>query len=397
MKPTFDSVDVSLTKDRRVLIVEDDEAVAKVQARILQKQGWEVATATTVGEAVAKLLGKAGASVVLCDINLPGASGLEFLGLIRSYDFDVPVLLTTAAPSITSAVDAVHLGAIDYLSKPIDPADLCLHVERAYNLGQLAALKRSVLRSGGHEAQQANRLALEGRFDRAMIALYLVYQPIFDLKSHAVVAFETLMRSREPDLQNPLAILEAAERLGRTREIGRRVRQLAADAVAHAPGAIDIFVNLHPEEIADPDLRRANSPLGAVSSRIVLEITERETLGDLSDPKASANALRALGFRLAIDDLGAGYAGLTSFAVLEPEVVKLDMALIRDIDKEPMKRHLVETMVSLCRRLSMRVVAEGIETGAELAVVTEIGCDLGQGYYLGRPHPEFSTPTFPQA
>ncbi len=105
----------------------------------------------------------------------------------------------------------------------------------------------------------------------------------------------------------------------------------------------------------------------------------------MPDLRERIKALRALGYRLAIDDLGAGYAGLTSFTALEPDVVKLDMALVRRCDSEPMKQQLIRSMTSLCRELGALVVAEGIETPAERDTVAGLGCDLLQGYLLGRP------------
>jgi EAL domain-containing protein (putative c-di-GMP-specific phosphodiesterase class I) len=86
-----------------------------------------------------------------------------------------------------------------------------------------------------------------------------------------------------------------------------------------------------------------------------------------------------------VDDLGAGYAGLTSFAALEPDVVKLDMALVRGVDREPIKHRLVGSMTRLCRDLGILVVAEGVETSAEKEALQELGCDLLQGYLFGRP------------
>jgi len=100
-----------------------------------------------------------------------------------------------------------------------------------------------------------------------------------------------------------------------------------------------------------------------------------------------------MGFRIAIDDLGAGYAGLTSFATLEPEFVKLDMSLVRDVHKSPMKEKLVGSITSLCKELGMMVVAEGVETPLERDMLVALGCDLLQGYLLampGRPFPTFA-------
>jgi EAL domain-containing protein (putative c-di-GMP-specific phosphodiesterase class I) len=96
-----------------------------------------------------------------------------------------------------------------------------------------------------------------------------------------------------------------------------------------------------------------------------------------------------MGYRIAVDDLGAGYAGLTSLVELDPDVVKLDMALIRDIDRDPRKRRVVASLVRLCTELDRLVIAEGVERQGELEVLRELGCDLIQGYLLARPGPPF--------
>jgi EAL domain-containing protein (putative c-di-GMP-specific phosphodiesterase class I) len=136
----------------------------------------------------------------------------------------------------------------------------------------------------------------------------------------------------------------------------------------------------------------SQAPLSRVADRVVLEITERASLDGIVDVRSKLAELRKMGFRIAIDDLGAGYAGLTSFTTLEPDFVKLDMSLIRDVDTNATKQKLVSTMTSLCKELGMMVVAEGVETAGELGVLVEMGCDLLQGYLLakpGRPFPTF--------
>ena len=99
--------------------------------------------------------------------------------------------------------------------------------------------------------------------------------------------------------------------------------------------------------------------------------------------------LRALGFKIAVDDLGAGYAGLASLAALEPEIVKIDMSLIRGVENHPTKRRVVGAITTLCRELGSQVVAEGVETDAERASVSAAGVDLIQGYLYGKPAREF--------
>ncbi len=151
-------------------------------------------------------------------------------------------------------------------------------------------------------------------------------------------------------------------------------------------------MNLHPRDLVDTDLLDRNSALASIADKVVLEITERVSLGDIHNVRATVARLRERGFRIAVDDLGAGYAGLSSFALLEPEIVKLDMSLVRDIDQSPVKQKLVRSMTALCRDVGILIVAEGIETVAERDTLLEIGCDLMQGYLIARPGRAFPEP-----
>jgi EAL domain-containing protein (putative c-di-GMP-specific phosphodiesterase class I) len=146
-----------------------------------------------------------------------------------------------------------------------------------------------------------------------------------------------------------------------------------------------LFMNLRALDLEDPALFEPDNPLLPLAARVVLEITERESLSAVPEARDRIASLRERGFRVAIDDLGAGYAGLTSFALLEPEFVKIDMSLVRDVDRNPTKQKLIRSMTVVCHELGMPVVAEGIETIAERDAVVELGCDLLQGYHLGRP------------
>jgi EAL domain-containing protein (putative c-di-GMP-specific phosphodiesterase class I) len=147
-----------------------------------------------------------------------------------------------------------------------------------------------------------------------------------------------------------------------------------------------VFVNLHPVELSDPQLAADKSPLAPFGSRLVLEITERSQLDRVDDLRGRIAALREQGCQIAVDDLGAGYAGLSSFSQLEPEIVKLDMSLIRGIDRSTRKASLVRSMISVCARdLGTRVVCEGVETEAERDTLDALGADLLQGYLFGKP------------
>jgi len=125
-----------------------------------------------------------------------------------------------------------------------------------------------------------------------------------------------------------------------------------------------------------------------MAGRVVFEITERASLHRVTGLQKTLQELRAAGFRLAVDDLGAGYAGLTSMAQLEPEYVKLDMALIRGIHTNATQQKLVQSMVNVCQQLDKLVIAEGVEDEAEHDTLRDMGCDLLQGYFFAKPQRE---------
>ena len=126
---------------------------------------------------------------------------------------------------------------------------------------------------------------------------------------------------------------------------------------------------------------------GVDARNITLEITERASLEHHSSLVDHMRALRALGYRIAVDDLGAGYAGLSYFARLAPDVVKIDVSLTRDVDRDPVRQRIVASICTLAHDLGMLVVAEGIETQGEFVRVGELGVDLVQGYFVARPGP----------
>ena len=135
----------------------------------------------------------------------------------------------------------------------------------------------------------------------------------------------------------------------------------------------------------DAELLDPAAPLTAIADRVVLEITERASLSTSPMLAERLKRLRGRGYRLAVDDIGAGYSGLTSFTELEPELVKIDLSLIRDVHLSAPKQRTIKALVRLCHDSGCLVVAEGVETVAERDCVVDLGCDLVQGFLIGRP------------
>jgi EAL domain-containing protein (putative c-di-GMP-specific phosphodiesterase class I)/ActR/RegA family two-component response regulator len=373
----------------RILVVDDDGQLLRAQERLLLRAGYVVEPASD-GKLAVELLAKGNFDAIISDINMPGMDGVALLRAVRERDLDLPVVLITGEPSIGTAMDAVHHGAFRYLVKPVDPALLERVTQQAVRLYEWAKLRRAAHESlGGDPLQGSDRAGLHASLGRALAGMWMAYQPIVSWRSKSVVGHEALMRTSDTTLPFPGAILRAAERLDRCEDVGRRVRNLVATTLDTAGETGLFFVNLHARDLLDENLYDASSPLGRHAKSVVLELTERAALDDVRDARTRLSRLRELGFRVAIDDLGAGYAGLTSFAQLEPEVVKLDASLIRDVHREPMKRKLVASMAALSKDMGLMMIAEGVETVDERNALADVGCDLMQGYLFARPGKPF--------
>ncbi len=276
---------------------------------VLTRHGMNVATATNGREAAQRVKDESFDAIV-SDISMPEMTGIELLKAVRAHDVDVPVVLMTGEPSVESAMRAVEYGAFRYLAKPVPPQQLSETVIHAARLHKLARLKRQAMDLPGRQGMRlGERAALEVRFSWGMDLMWMAFQPLISWRDRRVIGYEALVRSDEPLMKNPAELLDAAERLGRLRELGRSVRARVAAAAKDAPADAQLFVNLHSADLNDDDLYAAESPLSRIAGRVVLEVTERASLYEVKDVGAAMNRLKSLGFRIAIDDLGAGYAG----------------------------------------------------------------------------------------
>ncbi len=212
--------------------------------------------------------------------------------------------------------------------------------------------------------------------------LSIVFQPIVDLATGLPFAYEALVRCSRPQYSSPPVLFERATELGCAGRLGRMVRELAIPVSAGTP----LFVNIHPQELHEGWLVRPDDPIYVHDAPVYLEITESVPLTHF---ELVMSVLREVTSRadikLVVDDLGAGYSNLKSIADLEPDVVKLDRGLVAGIERSQRQRRLVSSVVGLCRELNAKVVAEGIETQAELDAIRDTGADYAQGFLLARP------------
>lgn len=231
---------------------------------------------------------------------------------------------------------------------------------------------------------------------RSIIAegrIYPVFQPIFGLSSREVVAFEALswgpQGSGFEDGESLFSFAEVADLL---LPLERVCRRRILEEAGPIRGRQLLFINLSPAAASDREfLDGAFEVLVREKhfepSRIVLEITERTYALHHDLFKHVITELRREGFRIAVDDMGTGYASFSSLAEIEPDYLKFDSVFVHEIHRHKIKRDLLDAMLSFARKTDTEVIAEGIETAEELATLIDLGVPLGQGYLLARPKP----------
>lgn len=210
-------------------------------------------------------------------------------------------------------------------------------------------------------------------------------QPIVDLKSGMTAGFEALSRFRGPAAPTPDVWFREAAEVGALLDLELATIEAALEIVPQLPGDLYLSINASPSTVSSG--RVCDLLAGRPGERLVIEVTEHDAVEDYTALKAAMIDISFKGPRFAIDDAGAGYCGLSHFVQLSPDIIKLDISLIRGIHTDPARRALAAAMVHFARETRVQVVAEGIETVEELGTLRGLGVDLGQGYLLGRPAP----------
>ena len=417
------------TAQGTVLLIEDDAPLARSLIRQMNAEGYQVVHVGSGSAGVDKVMSRS-FDAVISDLNLPGASGVDVLNVVRAYDPDVPLVLMTGCPTVDTAIEACSLGVLEYLVKPTPREQLVRVLARATE-ARREALSRRELRASG-TVEKATRVpnanadtvrppapvnpppvaapapappaafgpekptspanaetlpamptlssapsTLRAVFDRAMTTLSVELEPIVDGKTKKLVGYAARMFSGEESLATEQALVIAAERLAMLEQLRRRVRDLAVRAFASCSPDALLFVDVHPSDLRDGDLYSPEPPLARIADRVVLQVRARGlTMADLS---ARASVLRFVGFRLAIADLDAGQACLEQIAELSPEYVKIDSRLVRGLDASVGRRRLVSALVSMCRSLDAVAIAEGVSTAEECDALQAAGCGMMQG------------------
>jgi c-di-GMP phosphodiesterase len=309
----------------------------------------------------------------------------------------------TKLEALRRAVSDVRIGAlraptlsVGFACYPEDAADREKMIEcaqRALKAAKRVGGNQLVSYSPAIGTSDEDAAALAATHAKALTrslsetAFRFVYQPIVKVGDRSIFGYEALCRPKDPAFRSVGELIETAVRTGRIRDLGRTLRKIALEPIATLPESCLLFLNIHPQDLNEEAILAVEPHLGPWANRLVLEVTETEAIDDPARVRERIRALRANGFRVALDDLGSAYSSLNLLAQLEPDFVKLDMELVRGISREGRAARLIQHLLEFCRGENLVTIAEGIETEAELRVVSDLGVDYVQGYLLGRPAP----------
>ena len=224
--------------------------------------------------------------------------------------------------------------------------------------------------------------------------LSALFQPIVDMRNGDIIAYEGLIRGpSDSPLHSPMNLFKVARASGLTVQVEHLCRQVILERFAELELPGKLFLNVSPECLLQRDARHGETlefihHVGINPDRVIIELTENQPTYDYELMREAVRHYREMGFQIAIDDLGEGFSSLRLWSELRPEYVKIDMHFIQGINNDPVKLQFVRSIQEIAEKSNTLVIAEGIETQAELLVIRDVGVAYGQGYHLGRPHPQ---------
>lgn len=387
------------THQAHIVIVDDEPTNVLVLKRMLQRAGYPHVDGLTDPRVLLNDLDRLSPDLVVLDLHMPVIDGITLLDeLIRRLDDDdfIPVLVVTADVTEQAKQTTLAHGAHDFLTKPVNYTELVLRVRnllrtRTQHVAlsrqrQMLASRVDQLEHGEHQqAEQRRRLTkrIEAIIDSRSIEI--VFQPIVDLTTAAIIGAEALARFTATPIRPPDEWLADAAQVGLRTHLELAAITEAVERAASLPEQAFVAVNASPSALRSPRLLQELQSFDP--ARVIVEVTEHERADDPEALRDAANRLRQIGARVAVDDAGAGIASLERILWLEPDVIKLERQLISDVDRSPVKRSLVNALVHFCSETGTTLVAEGIETLDELRTLRSLGVRAGQGFFIGRPAP----------
>ncbi len=309
----------------------------------------------------------------------------RFLGALRE-PFEIEGQLHRISASVGVARCTIEHCSADELTRR---ADLALHAAKAKGRDQFAMFDHAI------DARRKERREIEEDLREAIAqgAFFLEYQPVLELRTGAVLAYEALLRWNHParGAVLPDDFLPIAEETGLIGPLGDWTIAQALSEAAQWEGDFRLAVNLSPSHMRDPKLfdtiERTLGETGMAAERVEFEITENVLMQKYEAALDTMAKLRAMGAGIALDDFGTGYSSLSYLHSFAFERIKIDREFVSEVATSDAARAIIAAIVELARTFGSRTTAEGVETPAQLNALRDLGCDEAQGFLIHRPFP----------
>jgi EAL domain-containing protein (putative c-di-GMP-specific phosphodiesterase class I)/ActR/RegA family two-component response regulator len=377
----------------RVMLADDEQEILDLMTEVVTSDpSIDVVGTARDATAAIDLARLEAPDVALVDVRMPGGGGTHVARLLRSSSLATRVVAVSAYTDPDIVVGMLKAGAVGYVAKDADPHDL------------LRAIHRSVEGHGslsvGSAEEIAERLAEQLSAPSSTIrhlpaekiagaiagpSLHMVFQPIVELRAGHVVGVEALARFMERPRRLPAAWFAAAAEVGLLTDLELAAVRRSLAELDRLPLGTYLTVNVSPETIMADEL--ADLFDAASADRVVIEVTEQSKIEDYERLNARLEPIRARGVRLAIDDVGAGFASLGHVVRLQPDFMKVDRTLVSGVAADPVRSSLIERLVAFADECGIAVIAEGIDNAADLDALRSLQVPYGQGFHLGRPGP----------
>ncbi|MBI3314747.1 MAG: EAL domain-containing response regulator [Candidatus Omnitrophica bacterium] len=368
---------------QRVLVVNDEPAISRLLLLLLGTHGYKATAVKNGPEALKKV--NDGVDLILLDLLLPDQQGFEACRLLKSdaRTQNIPIIIISANTQNRDKIESFHLGADDYLAKPFEPEELFARIE--------AVLRRSNHTADYEHSQRQYAVMNELQHIIKHERVIPYFQPIYLLKPMRLFGLEVLSRPQTKGiLSDPQEMFKAALRFGLYYQLEMVVWRKALAIATRLFEQEHLFLNCDPYLVESDRfivIKDMFSNWGMSSQKVFLEITERSAISQYKIFFDRLLDYRRGGFKIAIDDVGGGFASLESIVETRPELIKLDRHIVSGLAYDCVKKSIVKLIVSFCRDNQVMCVAEGIEGRQDLDMLVELGVDAGQGYYLCRPTP----------
>jgi EAL domain-containing protein (putative c-di-GMP-specific phosphodiesterase class I)/CheY-like chemotaxis protein len=377
----------------KVMLVDDEEAVlGALREAIATDATLEVVGTARDPREASELAVSSRPDVALVDVRMPGGGGPVAARGIRRGSPGTKVVAVSADTDPDIVVSMLDAGAMGFIGKDEPLDELLRAVHRSmdgHSSIAVPSLAATTERLAEHVSRQDSRRAKEAadRIARAIVgpSLHMVFQPIVELTTGRIVSVEALSRFADKPRKMPEAWFAEAARVGLLEELELAAIDRALAELDRIPPKVSLSINVSPQTMASEELASLLEDVDA--RRLVLEMTEQSRVDDYTELAARLLPLRERGIRLAIDDVGAGFSSLERVVKLGPDYMKLDRSTVTGVADDPVRRSLIERLVSFSDEVGISVVAEGIETQEDLEVLRRLYVPFGQGFHLGRPGP----------